>query len=57
MTWTCHAHPAALGGKPCCHINTSQQSVQFQGKPLEYCEACGCTKIASDHRLKRIGAT
>jgi hypothetical protein len=56
MTWQCHAHPASLGGKPCGHINTAPQSVHFQGKSLEYCDGCGCTKIASDHRLKLIGA-
>lgn len=52
--WTCHAHPAAKGGKPCGHVNRgAPRSREFHGRRLEYCEACGCTRIASDDRLAR----
>lgn len=52
-TWVCCAHPAALGGKECGHANTRGKSASFLGNKLEYCESCGCTKIASDDRERR----
>jgi hypothetical protein len=49
-SWTCHAHPASLAGKPCGHVNETGKTVPFQGRELVYCGKCGCTKIASEHR-------
>jgi hypothetical protein len=51
-SWRCYAHPAALNGKPCGHQNQSKPT--FRG--LIVCEACGCTKIASDSRRARLEA-
>lgn len=43
--WTCHAKPATTG-KTCGHVNTA--GIHHNGNLC--CEACGCTKIASDAR-------
>ncbi len=45
--WTCHAKPAATG-ETCGHVNAA--GVKYEG--LLCCEACGCTKVASDAREK-----
>lgn len=47
--WQCYAHPPKLGGKECGHLNTTERI----SRSLTYCEACGCTKIASDDRKRR----
>lgn len=44
--WLCHARPAHQGGRVCGHLNTTP--TLHQGHIV--CAACGCTKIASDHR-------
>ena len=49
-TWTCHARPAAYGGRPCGYLNRGQMTTRFAGKLVEFCAGCGCTKIASDAR-------
>ena len=48
MKWTCHAHPVSRGGAECGHVNETGV------RPLGFlrCELCGCTKLASDQRLK-----
>lgn len=45
--WTCHAKPAATG-KTCGHVNAA--GIHHNGNLC--CEACGCTKTASDAREK-----
>ena len=45
--WTCHAKPAATG-KTCGHVNAA--GIHHNGNLC--CEACGCTKVASDAREK-----
>jgi hypothetical protein len=52
--WTCHARPAALGGRPCGHENrVGMQGPPLMGQRVLCCEACGCTKHASDDRQRR----
>jgi len=48
--WTCHAHPASQGGRPCGHHNASGGIVYDR---TLCCERCGATKHASDSRLAR----
>lgn len=48
--WVCHAHPVALNGRECRHVN-APGGEQFRGG--EVCAGCGCTRGASDDRLKR----
>ena len=50
MAWTCHAKPAALSGKTCGHVNLDCVKASSMGGIIEYCQSCGCTKIASDAR-------
>lgn len=52
ITYTCHAKPAALGGRSCGHRNTNAPATQFLGKMLVYCESCGRPKKASDDRQR-----
>lgn len=56
--WTCHARPAALGGRTCGYVNAGGgiMGPVRQGERLVCCADCGCTKIASDHR-EREAAT
>jgi hypothetical protein len=51
--WRCYAHPPALSGKECGHLNTTGQLSAFGESRLVCCEHCGCTKIASDDRQRR----
>lgn len=55
--WQCHAHPPVLGGRECGHLNQTPSSnvVHFLGESsrMFYCAGCGCTKVASDDRLRR----
>lgn len=48
--WTCHAKPAALGGKTCGHAN-DKGGERFDGHVC--CAGCGATKFASDARRER----
>ena len=57
IPWRCHAKPAALGGKTCGRLNTEARALNFHGSRLEYCEACGCTKVASDLRAQARSTT
>lgn len=53
--WTCYAQPASQGGKRCGHVNKGGVlGPGLAGKRLVCCEACGCTKIASDSRRERL---
>ena len=52
MGYICHTVPAATG-KPCLHNNVKINTTRFLNKDLEYCEKCGCTKVASDRRLNK----
>ena len=45
--WACHAKPATTG-KTCGHVNAA--GIHHNGNLC--CEACGCTKVASDAREK-----
>ena len=56
MTWTCHAHPVELGGKPCGHVNQGDP-VRHGPFKVECCQRCGCTRLASEARenKSRIG--
>lgn len=51
--WQCYAHPAALSGKTCGHLNQSPQYVVLHAKHMMFCEKCGCTKQASDYREQK----
>lgn len=58
-TWECRACPAWMGGKPCSSLNVSGANVcgPLSGHPgIEFCAACGCTKLASDDRARREAA-
>lgn len=52
--WKCHANPAHLNGARCNFINTRRSSYMYQGREVQYCERCGCTKIASDIRRRKL---
>lgn len=54
MGYVCHAVPAGTG-EPCLHNNVKVNTIRAFNKNLEYCEKCGCTKIASDKRLNKKG--
>lgn len=53
-SWTCHARPAALGGRPCGHFNAGGTRRRFENRVLDYCEACGCTRKASEDRERKV---
>lgn len=48
--WRCYARPAALNGKTCGHEN---EHGIISRDDLLCCKKCGCTKIASDLRMRR----
>lgn len=50
--WTCHAKPAALGGKTCGHHNARGGWVAGVFR-IVCCESCGATKAASDARVRK----
>lgn len=52
--WECRARPVALGGRPCGHRNVrGVLRGTANGERILCCEACGCTRIASDDRARR----
>ena len=53
--WTCYAVPAHTGQR-CGHLNERADAMHFQGRRVEYCGKCGCTKIASDDRRRKLEA-
>lgn len=48
--WTCHARPA-LKGSTCGHVNSA--GIVDRHHRIVCCEACGCTKAASDARAAK----
>lgn len=50
-SWVCHARPARLGGR-CGHLNPGRQVRADRGE-MDTCEACGCTRKASEDRERK----
>lgn len=50
IEWMCHAIPAATGVR-CGHVNKTG-GILWR-RVVVCCEACGCTKKASDDRARR----